>query len=122
MLMKSDAATVDDFLREQEEKLRDARAQIRHMIRTEVPDSLEGMKYGGPVYSLSDGTILCGFTAPKNNLAFYVDRVPDEVREILIQAGFSLGKGAVRFKTFDPEKLHLLRSLLREVISKGITC
>ncbi len=29
----------------------------------EVLDSLEEMKDGGPVYSLSDGTILCGFTA-----------------------------------------------------------
>jgi len=122
MLMKSDAATVDGFLTEQPEKLRDALAQIRHMIRTEIPDGLEGMKYGGPVYSLSDGTILCGFTAQKNNLAFYVGRVPDEFRETLSQAGFNLGKGAVRFKKLDPEKLQLLRSLLRDVISKGITC
>ena len=122
MLMKSDAATVDDFLREQPEKLRDAFGQIRHMIRTELPDGLERMKYGGPVYSLSDGTILCGFTAQKNDLAFYVGRVPDELRETLTQAGFSLGKGAVRFKKLDPEKLQLLRSLLRDVISMGITC
>jgi len=28
----------------------------------------------------------------------------------------------VRFKKLDPEKLQLLRSLLRDVISKGITC
>jgi uncharacterized protein YdhG (YjbR/CyaY superfamily) len=69
-----------------------------------------------------DGTIVCGFTAQKNNLAFYVGRVPDELRETLTRAGFSLGKGAVRFKKLDLEKLQLLRSLLRDMISKGITC
>jgi uncharacterized protein YdhG (YjbR/CyaY superfamily) len=90
------------------------------MIRTEAPDGLEGMKYGGQVYSLSDGTIVCGFIAQKNNLAFYVGCVPDEFRETLTQAGFRLGKSAVRFTKLDPEKLQLLRSLLRDVISKGI--
>ena len=80
------------------------------------------MHYGGPGYSLRDGTILCGFTAQKHNLAFYVGHVPDEFREPMTQAGFSLGKGAVRFKKLDPEKLHLLRTLLRDVIAKGITC
>ena len=120
--MKSDAATVDDFLTEQGENLRDPLAQIRHMIRAEAPDAVEGMQYGGPVYHLSGGTILCGFTAQKHNLAFYVGRVPDELRETLTHSGFSLGKGAVRFKKLDPEKLHLLRSLLRAVIAKGITC
>ncbi|MDQ5851770.1 MAG: DUF1801 domain-containing protein [Chloroflexota bacterium] len=120
--MKSDAATVADFLLEQPQKLRDALAQIRHMIQTEAPDSREGMQYGGPVYRLRDGTILCGFTAQKHNLAFYVGRVPDEFRESMIQAGFSLGKGAVRFMQLDPEKLHILRTLLRDVIAKGITC
>ncbi len=120
--MKSDAATVDDFLAEQPAQLRDALAQIRHMIRMELPDAAAGMQYGDPVYRQSGGTILCGFTAQKHNLAFYIGRVPDELRESMIQAGFSLGKGAVRFKQLDPQKLHLLRSLLREVIAKGITC
>jgi hypothetical protein len=40
----------------------------------------------------------------------------------MTEAGFSLGKGAVRFKKLDPKKLQLLRSLLRDVISKGIFC
>ena len=120
--MKSDAATVDDFLMQQPEQLRDALAQIRHMIRTEIPDSREGMHYGGPVYRLSDGPILCGFTAQQHNLAFSVGRVPDEFRAPMTHAGFSLGKGAVRFKQLDPEKLHLLLTLLCDVIAKGITC
>jgi uncharacterized protein YdhG (YjbR/CyaY superfamily) len=105
MRMKSDAATVDNFLAEQPENLRDALAQIRHMIRMELPDAVEGMHYGGPVYRLSGGMILCGFTAQKHTLAFYVGRVPDELRERMLQAGFSLGKGAVRFKQLDPQKL-----------------
>ena len=120
--MKSDAATVDDFVMEQPEQRRDALAQIRHMIRTEVPQSREGMQYGGPVYRLSDGTILCGFTAQKHNLAFYVGRVPDTLREPLTQAGFRLGIGAVRFKQLDREKPHHLRTLLRDVLAEGITC
>jgi hypothetical protein len=44
------------------------------------------------------------------------------LRTDLTQAGFSLGKGAVRSKTLDPQKLQLLCSLLRDVIAGGITC
>jgi hypothetical protein len=44
--MRSDAATVDDFLMEQPEQLRDALAQIRDMIGMEAPDALEEMKLG----------------------------------------------------------------------------
>jgi hypothetical protein len=80
------------------------------------------MGYGGPVYRLSDGRVLCGFTAQKHNLASYVGRVPDEFREPTTQAGFSPGKGAVRFTKLDPDTLHLLCTLLRDVISAGITC
>ena len=72
------------------------------MIRTEAPHTDEGMQYGGLVYRLRDGMILCGFTAQKHNVAFYVGRVSDEFREPMTQAGFSLGKGAVRFKKLDP--------------------
>lgn len=36
--------------------------------------------------------------------------------------GFNLGKGAVRFKKLDSEKMAALRTLLRHVITEGITC
>jgi hypothetical protein len=72
------------------------------MIRTEAPDGLEGMKYGGQVYSLSDGTIVCGFTAQKNNLTFYVGRVPDQFRETLTQAGFRRGQGRCASRSLTP--------------------
>jgi ADP-ribosyl-[dinitrogen reductase] hydrolase len=39
--------------------------------------------------------ILCGFNAQKRYLASYVGRVPDALRDRM--AGFSLGKGCVRF-------------------------
>jgi hypothetical protein len=44
---------------------------------------------------LHDGTLLCGFTAQMHNLAFYAACVPDALRETVVQAGFSLGKGAL---------------------------
>ena len=100
--VKSDAATVDDFLAEQPENLRDALAQIRHMIRMELPDAVEAMHYRVPMYHLSGGTILCGFTAHKHNLAFYVGRVADELRERMIQADFSLAKGADASSSLTP--------------------
>jgi hypothetical protein len=73
-----------------------------------VHQDFAGMKYGGPAYNLEGGPILCGFTAQKNNLAFYVGEVPDEFRVQMKAADFSLGKGAVRFKRLDSEKVNIL--------------
>jgi uncharacterized protein YdhG (YjbR/CyaY superfamily) len=120
--MKSAAETVDEFLKEQPEAIRKALAEIRSLIRSEMPGAIEGMKYGGPVYTRAGGPIVCGFMAQKNNLAFYVGRVPDELRAQMKAAGFDLGKGAVRFKKLSPERAELLRTLLRQVIAEGITC
>jgi hypothetical protein len=36
--------------------------------------------------------------------------------------GFSLGKGTVRFTRLDAARLSTLRTLLRAIISQGITC
>ena len=120
--MRSDAATVDAILKEQSETIRGNLQELRRLVRSEAPEAREAMRYGGPVYTLKDGSILCGFTAHKHNLAFYVGRVPDAIRDQMRAAGFSLGKGAVRFKRLDSEKLNILRSLLQQVIASGITC
>jgi hypothetical protein len=48
--------------------------------------------------------------AQKHDLAFYVGRVPDAVRERMKAAGFGFGNGAVHFRRMDPEKAELLRS------------
>jgi hypothetical protein len=74
------------------------------------------------MYTLKDGSILCGFTAQKHNLAFDVGRVPDAMRDQMRAPGFGLGKGAVRFKRLDTGKLNILRSFLQPVIASGITC
>ncbi|MEJ7812341.1 MAG: DUF1801 domain-containing protein [Gemmatimonadaceae bacterium] len=120
--MRSGAATVDDFLKEQSETIRKDLERLRRLVRSEAPEAREGMRYGGPVHTLKAGPILCGFTAQKHNLAFYVGRVPDEIRDQMRAEGFNLGKGAVRFKKLDSEKMAALRTLLRHVITEGITC
>ncbi len=48
-------------------------------------------------------------------------RVPEEMRHQMKAAGFSLGKEAVPLQRLDPEKLSILRALLREVVRKEIT-
>ena len=120
--MRSDAATVDDILKEQSETIRGNLQELRRLVRREAPEAREAMRYGGPVYTLKAGSILCGFTAHKHNLAFYVGRVPDEIRDEMRAAGFSLGKGDGRFKKLDTGKLNILRSPLQQVITSGITC
>ena len=50
-----------------------------------------------------------------------VDR-RDDLRGRMTDAGFSLGKGAIRCRILDPEKADILRDLVREVIARAITC
>jgi uncharacterized protein YdhG (YjbR/CyaY superfamily) len=117
--MQSTAKTVAEFLAEQPEAVRTDLIKLREIVRAEAPRTVEAMKYGMPVYS--DGEqMICGFNAQKQYLAFYVGRVPDEFRPRM--AGFSLGKGCVRFKKLDAEKSEILQALLREVVTKKITC
>ena len=82
-------------MKQQPETLRKDLQQLRLLVRSEAPDARESMRYGGPIYTLNEGPILCSFTAQKNNLAFYVGRVPDEIRDEMRAAGFSLGKAVV---------------------------
>jgi uncharacterized protein YdhG (YjbR/CyaY superfamily) len=120
--MRSDAATVDDFLAEYHDGVRAELERLRGMVRSEAPDARETMEYGGPVYRLASGPILCGFMAQKRNLAFYVGLVPDDLRAGLRAQGCDMGKTCVRFRRLDDGKLAALRTLLREVIARDITC
>ena len=47
--MRSEAATIDDFLSEQPANVRQDLVQLRSISRSEMPEALEGMTYGGPL-------------------------------------------------------------------------
>jgi uncharacterized protein YdhG (YjbR/CyaY superfamily) len=118
--MQSTAETVDAFLKEHPEPVRGELRALRRMIRETAPHAIESMRYGMPVYSAGE-RMVCGFNKQKDNLAFYVGRVPDAFRARMKQ-GFSLGKGCVRFKTLDGEKRELLAQLLETVVREQVYC
>lgn len=68
--MKSQAATVDEYLTELTDDERAALSGLRELVRQIVPEARESMKYGLPHYDLHGP--LFALAAQKHHLALYV--------------------------------------------------
>ncbi len=68
--MKSQAATVDEYLAELTDAERAALAGLRELVRRTVPEARESMKYGLPHYDLHGP--LFALAAQKHYMALYV--------------------------------------------------
>jgi uncharacterized protein YdhG (YjbR/CyaY superfamily) len=114
--VRSDAATVGEYIAAAPEERRDALRLLHRLCSEELTGFDEVMRYGMPGY-LRAGEVEVGFASQKQYLALYILRqaVMDEHAERL--AGLSLGKGCIRFRRpeqIDPESV---RALLAAVVA-----
>lgn len=100
--MRSEAATVDEYVAEAPPDRRGALELLRRLCREELPGFDESMRHGMPSY-LRDDTVEVAFASQKGHISLYVLRraALDVNAERL--AGLSVGKGAVRFRS--PEQI-----------------
>lgn len=111
--MKSDAATVDDYLAEVPEDRRQALATLRDLINQVAPDAHEQMKYGHPHWDLEGP--LFSLASQKRHMSLYVDDDPlmaTEGEALGTLAGVDVGKCCIRFRSLDRLPLDRVEALL----------
>jgi len=110
---------VDAYLENVEDpKFREALANLRDLIRSSVPEAVEGIHYGMPGYKL--GKYLAGFAAFKKHCSFFPAGIADQFASDL--SGFEMSKGTIRFTPDRPIPddvvVKILTARVSEILSR----
>ena len=111
--MRSDAATVDEYIDELEGERKEAVKRLRQVLIENVPDLEESMDYGMPTYRRGDE--LYAFASQKQYVSLYV---PDTyvMRAYADELGrVDLGKNCVRFRHLEDLDMEAVSRMLREM-------
>jgi hypothetical protein len=126
-MARSDAATPDEYIAALPDDRRDAIAEVRRVIRANLPDGYtEGMAYGmigwwvpletfGDTYN-GQPLGLAGLASQKNHIALYLNNVYGDpeldawFRERWAQSGkkLDMGKSCVRFRKLEDVPLDVI--------------
>lgn len=120
--MQSNAANVDEYLKEVPEERLPAIKELRRLCQEHLVGFKESMAYGMPCYSRA-GTVEVAFASQKNNIALYIMRkdVLDAHRDVFPPS--SIGKGCIRYRNsakIDFDVVQLL--LVKTNESRGEVC
>jgi uncharacterized protein YdhG (YjbR/CyaY superfamily) len=111
--MRSDAATVDEYIEELEGDRKEAVMRLRKVLFDTIPDLDESMDYGMPTYRKGDE--LYAFVSQKQYVSLYV---PDTyvMQAYAEELGrVDLGKNCVRFRHLDDPDMEAVSRMLREM-------
>jgi uncharacterized protein YdhG (YjbR/CyaY superfamily) len=105
--MRSDVASVDDYIASQPEAVRDILERVRGAIRKAVPEAEEVISYGMPTYKL-DGDRFLYFAVWKRHYAIYAatQEVVAAFRDELV--AYEIAKGTIRFPLSEPVPVKLI--------------
>ncbi len=120
--MRSDAATVEEYVAAAPESRRPALELLRRLCRDELPGFEELMRYGMPGYARG-GVVEIGFASQKAYISLYVLREAAVAANADRLAGLSVGKGCVRFRRPEQVDPELVRALLAATVAdSGAVC
>ena len=102
---------IDDYLAKVDEPKRATLQKLRQTIRGILPDAEEVISYGMPAFRL-DGTVIAGFAAFKNHLAYlpHSGSLFNELRDEL--AGYASTEGSLHFPIDKPLPKALVKKLI----------
>ena len=103
------AENVDAYIKAADAPLRAKLKQLRAIVRSEVPDAVEGISYGMPFYKWNGA--LVGFAAFKTHIGFFPGAVVNRFKREL--AGYETAKGSVRFPLDAPLPVALIKTLIK---------
>lgn len=110
-MSKTNYQTIDEFISDQSEDVREPLAAIRRTIAGAVPEASETINYQIPTFQLH-GKNLAHFAASKNHIGFYP--TPEAVAAFESElAGYEHAKGSVKFPLDKPMPLELVADMVR---------
>jgi uncharacterized protein YdhG (YjbR/CyaY superfamily) len=107
-------SVIDDYLATIDEPKRTTLAHIRSFIKQIVPDAVETIGYGMPVFKYHD-KYLIGFAAFKNHMSIFPGANPVATTKAKLQ-GYRLSKGTIQF-TIDHQ---LPDDILAEIVNECV--
>jgi uncharacterized protein YdhG (YjbR/CyaY superfamily) len=114
--VRSEAATVEEYIAQAPPARRDALDLLRGLCREELPGFEEAMRYGMPSYLRGDA-VEVAFASQKAYISLYILRRAALEAGAEGLAGLSVGKGCIRFRR--PEQIDppTVRAMLRATVA-----
>jgi len=111
--MKSEAKTVDDYLKEVAEERVSALNQLRKLCQKHLPDHEESMQYNMPSY-IRDKQVEVAFASQKQYICVYF-----LIHEVMLNnkdrlKGLNHGKGCIRYSNPDRIDYTMIAELLKQ--------
>lgn len=110
-LLHMSSAEIDRYLTGLAQPKRRTLEALRRTISSVIPDAVEGISYGMPVFKV-DGKAVCGFAAFNEHLSYFPHSgsvLPQLTKEL---AGYSMTKGTLRFAIDKPLPASLVKKLI----------
>jgi len=109
---------VDGYLAALPEESRASLERLRTAIRAVVPDAVEAISYGVPVFK-HEGRPLVGFGAAANHCTFLVMSTGVFAAHAAELKGYRLGKGSIQFPPGTSLPVALVRRLVKARIEEN---
>lgn len=109
--------TIDEYLAALEDPARTRLAELRNLVREELPEATEAIKWGSPAFVHPRGTILLAISAHKAHANFTVTPSAKEAFAAELE-GLETGKGSVKLPYDRPMPEDLLRRMARHRLAE----
>jgi len=117
MVSKSQFRTIDEYIAEFPENVRDILEELRRVIRQAAPQAQEAMRYGIPTFRLNGN--LVHFAAFKNHIGFYpTPSAIEDFKEEL--SSYRQAKGSVQFPINKPIPYDLVRKIVKYRVKESL--
>lgn len=111
------AETIDEYIADFPEGIRNILTSMRKTIRTAAPDAEEKISYQMPTFWLNGN--LVHFAAFKNHIGFYP--APHGIQAFKKELSrYECSKGAIRFPIDKPLPLELIRKIVQFRVSENV--
>ncbi len=108
---KSQFKTVDEYIDSFPEKEREILRMLRQIIKDEVPEATETIKYGMPTFVLRGNLVY--FAAWKKHIGFYPITREMEANIQALADYKTSGKGTIQFPYNQPLPVSLIRTIVQ---------
>jgi uncharacterized protein YdhG (YjbR/CyaY superfamily) len=109
MASKRQFRTIDEYIAEFPENIRNILEEFRRVIREAAPQAKEAMRYGIPTFRLNGN--LVHFAAFKNHIGFYP--TPSAIKAFNKElAPYKQAKGSVQFPIGSPVPYDIVRKIV----------